>query len=139
LPTVRGITAGAKATFDIEGKVSGSPSQAVWQTPESSWKPSAAASAVRLRRGHGLSRRLHRRRRGSDQYEPRDGQLRGQSLYGLDRKSTLRFSHENLSIGVMYDSFVGSEMAHRVHELLHTDHNGWQMPLFPRLQGKDPL
>ncbi len=66
-------------------------------------------------------------------------QLRGQSLYGLDRKSSLRFSHENPSISAMYDSFVGSEMAHRVHELLHTDHNGWQMPPSPRLQGKEPL
>lgn len=62
---------------------------------------------------------------------------RGQSLYGLDRNSALRFSHENPSIGTMYEQFQGSEAVHRVHELLHTDHNEWQMPLSPRLQGKE--
>jgi len=62
---------------------------------------------------------------------------RGQSLYGLDRHSALRFSHENPSIGAMYEQFTGSEMVHRVHELLHTDHGEWEMPLSPRLQGKD--
>jgi NADH-quinone oxidoreductase subunit G len=63
-------------------------------------------------------------------------QLRGQSLYGLDRKSSLRFSHENTQVSAMYDSFVGSEMAQRVHELLHTDHDAWQMPLAPHLKDK---
>lgn len=62
---------------------------------------------------------------------------RGQSLYGLDRNSSLRFSHENTQISAMYDSFVGSEMAHTVHELLHIDNISWDMPLSPRLQGKD--
>lgn len=62
---------------------------------------------------------------------------RGQSLYGLDRNSALRFSHENPSIGAMYEQFKGSEAIQRVHELLHTDHNVWEMPLAPRLQGKE--
>jgi NADP-reducing hydrogenase subunit HndD len=61
-------------------------------------------------------------------------QVRGQSLYGLDRTSALRFSHENPSIGAMYESFMGSEMVHKVHELLHTDHDCWEMPLAPHLQ-----
>ncbi len=64
-------------------------------------------------------------------------QLRGQSLYGLDQKSSLRFSHENTQVSAMYDSFVGSEMVHRVHELLHTDHNAWEMPLAPHLKDTD--
>jgi NADH-quinone oxidoreductase subunit G len=62
---------------------------------------------------------------------------RGQSLYGLDRNSALRFSHENPSIGAMYEQFSGSEAVHRVHELLHIDHNTWEMPLAPRLKGKE--
>ncbi len=62
---------------------------------------------------------------------------RGQSLYGLDEASSLRFSHENPSIEAMYDAFTGSDMVHRVHELLHTDHDLWEMPLSPHLQDKD--
>jgi NADP-reducing hydrogenase subunit HndD len=61
-------------------------------------------------------------------------QVRGQSLYGLDKSSALRFSHENPSIGALYERFMGSEMVHKVHDLLHTDHNTWEMPLAPHLQ-----
>jgi NADP-reducing hydrogenase subunit HndD len=64
-------------------------------------------------------------------------QVRGQSLYGLDRNSALRFSHENPSIGALYERFVGSEMVDKVHELLHTDHDAWKMPLAPKLEGKE--
>jgi NADH-quinone oxidoreductase subunit G len=64
-------------------------------------------------------------------------QVRGQSLYGLDKNSALRFSHENPSISALYERFMGDEMMHRVHELLHTEHDNWEMPLAPRLQGKD--
>ncbi len=64
-------------------------------------------------------------------------QVRGQSLYGLDKNSALRFSHENPSISALYERFVNSDMLNRVHNLLHTDHNAWEMPLSPRLQGKD--
>jgi NADH-quinone oxidoreductase subunit G len=63
-------------------------------------------------------------------------QARGQSLYGLDRNSALRFSHENPSIGALYERFVESDMADKVHELLHTDHNAWEMPLSPGVKGK---
>jgi hypothetical protein len=35
----------------------------------------------------------------------------------------------------MYEQFTGSAAVHRVHELLHTDHNDWEMPLALRLQG----
>jgi NADH-quinone oxidoreductase subunit G len=64
-------------------------------------------------------------------------QARGQSLYGLDKNSALRFSHENPSISALYERFVGSDMINRVHHLLHTELNTWDMPLAPRLQGKD--
>ncbi len=65
-------------------------------------------------------------------------QARGQSLYGLDKNSALRFSHENPSISAFYERFVDNDMIDRVHNLLHTDQNDWKMPLAPRLQGKEP-
>ena len=53
---------------------------------------------------------------------------RGQVLYGLDKVSSLRFSHENPSVLKCYQDYLGEPMSHRAHELLHTDHHGWKMP-----------
>jgi len=64
-------------------------------------------------------------------------QVRSQSLYGLDRNSALRFSHENPSIGALYERFAGNDMIEKVHHLLHTDHASFEMPLAPRLKGKE--
>jgi NADH-quinone oxidoreductase subunit G len=135
---VRGMNGWKEASFDIQGRT------------------------VRVAVASGLSnarKLVEAIRRGDNQYDfvevmacpggcaggggqPIDmnhelAQIRGQSLYGLDKKSALRFSHENPSIGALYERFERDEMAHRVHHLLHTDHNRWQMPLAPRLQGKD--
>lgn len=56
---------------------------------------------------------------------------RANKLYGLDRVSTLRFSHENPSIIKVYDEYLDHPLSHRAHELLHTDHTAWDMPMAP--------
>ena len=53
---------------------------------------------------------------------------RGQILYGLDKVSHIRFSHENPSVIKCYEDFLEKPLSHKAHELLHTDHNGWKMP-----------
>lgn len=64
---------------------------------------------------------------------------RAQILYGLDRHSNLRFSHENPSITASYEQFFGRPMSHKAHELLHTDHTAWNMPLSPHRQALHDL
>ncbi len=54
--------------------------------------------------------------------------VRGAQLYELDRKNTLRFSHENPSVQKAYEDFFGEPCSHLSHKLLHTDHDAWQMP-----------
>ena len=54
---------------------------------------------------------------------------RGKILYGLDKNSTLRFSHENEEVRELYHNYFGKPGSHLAHKLLHTDHNGWDMPL----------
>ena len=53
---------------------------------------------------------------------------RCQVLYGLDKRSNLRFSHENPSVQKCYQDYLGAPLSHRAHELLHTDHHAWSMP-----------
>ena len=53
---------------------------------------------------------------------------RGKILYGLDKNSTLRFSHENPSIQKCYEDFLGAPLSEKAHHLLHTDHHAWKMP-----------
>jgi NADH-quinone oxidoreductase subunit G len=57
--------------------------------------------------------------------------LRGSILWTMDKNMELRFSHENPSIKLVYDEFFGEPLSHVAHELLHTDHFGWDMPLAP--------
>lgn len=52
---------------------------------------------------------------------------RGQRLYELDRNSNIRFSHENPEIKRLYEEFLGEPLSQKAHELLHTDHFGWEM------------
>lgn len=52
---------------------------------------------------------------------------RAEVLYGLDSISELRFSHENPSILKVYDEFFGSPLSHKSHQLLHTDHQAWEL------------
>ena len=49
-------------------------------------------------------------------------------LYKLDRRSEIRFSHENPSIKQCYADFLGEPLSERAHHLLHTDHHAWKMP-----------
>ncbi|NLW22838.1 MAG: 2Fe-2S iron-sulfur cluster binding domain-containing protein [Tissierellia bacterium] len=51
--------------------------------------------------------------------------VRGEVLYGLDRLSDIRFSHENPSIIKCYEEFLQKPLSHRSHKLLHTDHHVW--------------
>ena len=50
------------------------------------------------------------------------GVKRGKKLYDLDKKATIRFSHENPIIKKVYDDFFEKPNSHKAHELLHTDH-----------------
>ena len=53
---------------------------------------------------------------------------RAQSLYCLDRKDTLRFSHENPAVVAAYERYFEKPLSHKAHTLLHTDHDAWKMP-----------
>ncbi len=53
---------------------------------------------------------------------------RGNVLWALDRKSELRFSHENPDVRALYAEYLGKPLSKKSHHLLHTDINGWQMP-----------
>ncbi|MBQ5754453.1 MAG: (2Fe-2S)-binding protein [Oscillospiraceae bacterium] len=53
---------------------------------------------------------------------------RGQLLYGLDRVSGLRFSHENAQVQYLYKNYLGEPCSELAHHLLHTDHFAWDMP-----------
>lgn len=59
---------------------------------------------------------------------------RAGNLYGLDRISNLRFSHENPSIQKIYREYFQQPMSEKAHHLLHTDHNAWEMPQAPALE-----
>lgn len=58
-------------------------------------------------------------------------ETRGQVLYGLDKVNDLRFSHENPAVQALYSEYLTKPLSHRSHELLHTDHEAWTMPLAP--------
>lgn len=60
--------------------------------------------------------------------------VRAENLYGLDRISTLRFSHENPSVIKLYTDYMEKPLSHKAHKLLHTDHNAWSMPVSPRIE-----
>jgi NADH-quinone oxidoreductase subunit G len=52
---------------------------------------------------------------------------RGEILYSLDKNAELRFSHENPNIAKMYEEYFEKPLSHKAHNLLHTDHFGWEM------------
>lgn len=54
--------------------------------------------------------------------------LRSRYLYELDENAVLRYSHENPSVLKLYNDFLDKPLSKRSEELLHTDHEGWQMP-----------
>ena len=57
--------------------------------------------------------------------------VRGNILWEMDKGMELRFSHENPSIAMIYEEYFGEPLSHKAHELLHTDHFGWEMPMAP--------
>ncbi len=61
-----------------------------------------------------------------------DGQeladARGHVLWTLDKTADLRFSHENPDVQALYAGYLEQPNSHKAHELLHTDHTGWDMP-----------
>lgn len=50
---------------------------------------------------------------------------RGKVLYGLDKRSNIRFSHENPAVIKCYEDFLGKPLSHRSHMLLHTNQKEW--------------
>lgn len=54
---------------------------------------------------------------------------RGEILYGLDKFSDLRFSHENTAVQQTYEEYLGQPNSHRAHELLHTDLTQWSLEI----------
>jgi len=54
---------------------------------------------------------------------------RASVLYKLDKASCIRFSHENPSVLKAYEEFFDKPLSKKSHELLHTDHDAWKMPL----------
>ena len=58
-------------------------------------------------------------------------EARKENLYFLDQNATIRFSHENPDVQLLYRTYMERPLSHRAHMLLHTDHNAWQMPEQP--------
>lgn len=58
---------------------------------------------------------------------------RAKILYELDAKAELWFSHENPEVQALYKDFLGAPLSEKAHQLLHTDHEAWKMPLAPKL------
>ena len=45
---------------------------------------------------------------------------RAKALYTEDERATLRKSHENPAIKLLYSEYLGEPCGHKSHELLHT-------------------
>ena len=56
------------------------------------------------------------------------GRERGNRLWQMDAEAAVRFSHENPEIQALYREYLGEPLGERAHQLLHTDHDAWQMP-----------
>ena len=54
-------------------------------------------------------------------------QIRGNELYNIDGFKKIRFSHENPTVQMTYQEYLGEPMSHRAHELLHTDAEHWNL------------
>lgn len=54
---------------------------------------------------------------------------RGEILYGLDKFSGLRFSHENSAVQLTYQEYLGEPNSQRAHELLHTNLEAWELDM----------
>lgn len=54
---------------------------------------------------------------------------RAKVLYSLDAKNQIHCSHDNPEIKTLYQEFLGEPLSGKAHQLLHTNHDAWQMPL----------
>ena len=54
-------------------------------------------------------------------------EVRGRELYHIDSTTPIRFSHENPTVAMTYEEYLGHPMSHRAHELLHTDAESWTL------------
>ncbi|MDD3395704.1 MAG: [FeFe] hydrogenase, group A [Acidaminococcaceae bacterium] len=61
---------------------------------------------------------------------------RSETLYALDKKDALRNSYDNPVIQELYGQFLEKPGSEAAEHLLHTDHEGWSMPLAVKLQKK---
>ncbi|MCL2589256.1 MAG: iron hydrogenase small subunit, partial [Oscillospiraceae bacterium] len=50
-------------------------------------------------------------------------------LYNLDKRAHRRFAHENAEVQRVYEAFLQTPLSHKSHELLHCDHEAWNMPI----------
>lgn len=60
--------------------------------------------------------------------DPELARLRARALYSIDQSKSLRKSHENPAIELLYENFLGAPNSHLCHELLHTHYE----PKYPR-------
>ena len=58
-------------------------------------------------------------------------EYRGGALWDMDKNEKVRFSHENTDIQTLYRDYLEKPSGERAHQLLHTDHDAWQMPPAP--------
>lgn len=58
---------------------------------------------------------------------------RARALYEYDANNPIRFSHENPDVITLYKDYLKKPCGKLSHKLLHTDHDGWEMPLSPHL------
>ena len=56
---------------------------------------------------------------------------RGDRLWAMDAKASVRFSHENPDVMSLYREYLEKPLGEKSHHLLHTDHRGWEMPPAP--------
>ncbi len=66
--------------------------------------------------------------RGMHVLDPELGRMRASALYSIDAHKSLRKSHENPGIELLYENFLGAPNSHLCHELLHTHYE----PKYPR-------
>ena len=52
---------------------------------------------------------------------------RGSMLYALDKKSEIRFSHENPDVQKLYSEYLEKPLSHKSHKLLHTEQKNWSL------------
>ena len=58
--------------------------------------------------------------RGMHVLDPELARLRARALYSIDGSKSLRKSHDNPAIAMLYENFLGAPNSHLCHELLHT-------------------